>query len=192
LFFFCCRVSPEHPFPASLEDTIDSILWIHSNPSLYNFNIKKVSCGGNSAGAGLALSASHSLGPERICALALLYPPCDFSKMDPNEERLPPSKTFRSGFKLDHKAVLFLEECYLLDNVDRKDPKLNPMYANTMDFPKRIILATGTGDPIYVSTFGFGAREFPLLTFSHFDLHRTKMKPSSRNSLLKGTRMPLW
>jgi hypothetical protein len=71
--------------------------------------------------------------------------------MDPKNPRLAPSSTFRSGFALDHKAVLFSESCYLLDNVSREDPRLNPMYAETKNFPGRILLVCGTGDPIYVS-----------------------------------------
>lgn len=71
--------------------------------------------------------------------------------MDPKNPRLAPSSTFRSGFALDHKAVLFSESCYLLDNVNREDPRLNPMYAETKNFPGRILLVCGTGDPIYVS-----------------------------------------
>lgn len=62
------RLCPEHPFPAPIEDAIATMKWIYTQPLSTSLNLKKISLGGTSAGANLAI----------VLALKMLEDPTSF------------------------------------------------------------------------------------------------------------------
>lgn len=54
-------LAPENPFPAAVEDSIDAIRWVASSPAeLQNIDTSRISIGGTSSGANIAIVAALS------------------------------------------------------------------------------------------------------------------------------------
>jgi acetyl esterase/lipase len=52
----CCRLAPEHPFPAALQDVVLSFLHLIDQNEGYGYDPENIMIMGDSAGGGLALS----------------------------------------------------------------------------------------------------------------------------------------
>ncbi|MGA5545338.1 alpha/beta hydrolase [Mycobacterium sp. NPDC051198] len=73
------RLAPEHPFPAALDDCINTVKWAIAHADQLGIDPDRIVLAGASAGGGLAATCSqrcHDEGIE-IRALALLYPMLD-------------------------------------------------------------------------------------------------------------------
>ncbi len=71
------RLSPEHPFPAALEDARSAFAWMAGRADALAIRPERIAVAGDSAGGniGLALALDHrDRGLPPPCALALLYP----------------------------------------------------------------------------------------------------------------------
>ena len=81
------RRSPEHPFPAAMNDCYAALAWVHRNAGELNIDPKRVAIGGASSGggsaAGLALMA-RDLGEFPICHQSLNYPMLDDRNVTPS------------------------------------------------------------------------------------------------------------
>jgi acetyl esterase/lipase len=75
------RLSPEHPFPAALEDAIAAYLWLRNQ----GFVEEQIVIGGDSAGGGLTLQTLLNLrdeGSSLPAAAFLISPPLDWVRFD--------------------------------------------------------------------------------------------------------------
>lgn len=64
------RKTPMNPFPASHQDALDVCYYVLAHPELYD--AKRISLGGCSSGANIALGVAANLGPKKICAVSKL------------------------------------------------------------------------------------------------------------------------
>src|SRR3954453_7386488 len=75
------RPSPEHKFPAAVEDAIAATTWISNNAMTLGVDAARLAVGGDSAGGNLAavvsIHARDNDGP-RIAGQVLIYPGTDF------------------------------------------------------------------------------------------------------------------
>lgn len=75
------RLSPEHPFPAGLEDTLAAYRWAAEHARSFGGDAQRLALGGDSAGANLAAVAATRICTQsemaRPAALMLLYPVMD-------------------------------------------------------------------------------------------------------------------
>jgi acetyl esterase/lipase len=124
------RLSPEHPYPAAIEDIISVVNWVEKQyPSV------KIAIGGFSAGGNLSLGASvHPKVRGRIQLVAAFYPPTDLSHHSLAD--FPEKNPF--------KRNLFYE-AYLLKSElgDLKDPCMSPLYADPEAFPPYVYINGG-------------------------------------------------
>jgi acetyl esterase len=68
------RLAPENPFPAGLNDVIDTVKWIKENGESIGIDPNRIALGGDSAGANLALATAIALRNEgQGDALRALY-----------------------------------------------------------------------------------------------------------------------
>jgi acetyl esterase len=68
------RLAPENPFPAGLNDVIDTVKWIKENGENIGIDPNRIALGGDSAGANLALASAIALRNEgQDDALRALY-----------------------------------------------------------------------------------------------------------------------
>lgn len=147
------RKSPEHPFPACIQDGEDVLNSIFNNNSkafkqIPPINLKNVSVGGGSAGANIALVMGVIFGGKKICAVTSIAPPTDFRPQA--RPKLAPQPNHPRA--LPRKVTLFFDRCYLIPNIDRSNPLLSPV---TCDLQKGqldckvVYIATGKGDTLY-------------------------------------------
>ena len=131
------RLAPEHPFPAAFEDALT--VWRRLRKDGYAAN--RIAVGGDSAGAGLTLALARELKrarEEQPGCLWLASPWTDLTM---------------SGATLSTKAAIdplihkeYLEElahAYLPAGVDRKDPRVSPLYADLRGLPPILIQVGG-------------------------------------------------
>jgi acetyl esterase/lipase len=86
------RLSPEHPYPAALEDCHGVLEWTAANAGTLGFDAGKIAVGGASAGGGLACGLSllaRDRGGVRPMFQYLFYPAIDDSNIEPVSETIP-------------------------------------------------------------------------------------------------------
>ncbi|RDI80521.1 hypothetical protein Vi05172_g9487 [Venturia inaequalis] len=82
---FVCRVdyrlAPEHPYPAAVNDTVESLRWVCSiGKDLFSLDLDRIAVGGTSAGANLAIVLCLKAAQDvdiRICFQLLIVPVID-------------------------------------------------------------------------------------------------------------------
>ncbi len=127
------RLAPEHPFPAAGDDALTVWRWLRGQ----GVAEADIAVGGDSAGGGLALALAGELkraGHALPGCLWLVSPWTDLTM---------------SGATLDAKAAVdplihkeYLEElagAYAPEGLDRKDPRISPLYADLRGLPPTLI-----------------------------------------------------
>jgi acetyl esterase/lipase len=100
------RLSPEHPYPAPLDDCYAAFAWLHSKTGGLNISPDRIAVGGNSAGAGLAAGLAllaHDRNEYAIAFQLLIYPMLDDrttlrTDIDERRLRLWSTKSNRFGW----------------------------------------------------------------------------------------------
>jgi acetyl esterase len=139
------RLSPEFKFPYALEDAYDATKWVQDNITEINGNRDKIIVMGDSAGGNLAAGVSiqaRDLGELKIAGQILIYPWVDATFNHPSY--IENGK----GYLLTQKNLDFFDLQYIPDGVDKKEPKLSPIFTkNFKNLPKTFI-ATAQFDPL--------------------------------------------
>jgi epsilon-lactone hydrolase len=127
------RLAPEHPFPAAYDDALSAWQFLRSQ----GIAASHIAIGGDSAGAGLTLALISRLrdAHEELPACAWLISPWADLTMS--------GSTLASKAAIDpliHKEYLSeLAVAYLPAGMDRKDPRISPLYADFRSFPPMLI-----------------------------------------------------
>lgn len=127
------RLAPEHPFPAAYDDALTAWRFLRNQ----GIPAGRIAVGGDSAGAGLATALIGQLrdADEELPACAWLVSPWTDLTMS--------GSTFASNDAVDpivHKEYLNeLAEAYLPPGMDKKDPRVSPLYAHLTRFPPLLI-----------------------------------------------------
>jgi monoterpene epsilon-lactone hydrolase len=127
------RLAPEHPFPAAANDAMTAWLFLKKQ----GIEPAQTAVGGDSAGGGLTaglINELRALGEETPACAWLVSPWTDLTM---------------SGSTLDTKAAVdplihkaYLEEladAYLPAGMDRRDPRVSPLFAALRGFPPTLI-----------------------------------------------------
>jgi acetyl esterase len=132
------RLAPEHPFPAAYEDALAAFDWAHEHAGEIGADPERIGVGGDSAGGNL--SAGVALAAQERCAFQwLIYPAVDLTS-DTESKRL-----FSEGFYLTNHFMDVAKAAYIPDDVDARDPRISPYFA---DVPTNVA-------PAYIATAGF-------------------------------------
>src|SRR5216110_2167048 len=127
------RLAPENPFPAAYDDVLKAWRFLRNQ----GIPAARIAIGGDSAGAGLAVALINQLrdAHEELPACAWLVSPWTDLTMS--------GSTLASKDAVDpliHKDYLNeLADAYLTPGMDRKDPRVSPLYADLRSFPQLLI-----------------------------------------------------
>jgi acetyl esterase/lipase len=127
------RLAPEHPFPAAYDDALTAWRFLREQ----NIPAARIAIGGDSAGAGLTVALIGRLrdAPEELPSCAWLVSPWTDLTMS--------GSTLSSKEAVDpliHSQYLMeLADAYLPEGIDRKDPRVSPLYADLKGFPPTLI-----------------------------------------------------
>jgi epsilon-lactone hydrolase len=127
------RLAPEHPFPAAYDDALTAWKFLRDQ----GIAARRIAIGGDSAGAGLTVALI-----ERLRDTHQELPGCAWL-MSPWADLTMSGSTLASKAAIDpliHREYLNeLADAYVPANVDRKDPRLSPLYADLRSFPPMLI-----------------------------------------------------
>jgi len=127
------RLAPEHPFPAALEDAVAAWRYLRG----VGIEAGRIMVGGDSAGAGLTLALIQHLraAGEALPACAWLISP--WTDLTMSGGTLVAKDADDS---LIHKSYLEeLAAAYAPAGMDRRDPRLSPLFANLSGFPPLLV-----------------------------------------------------
>jgi epsilon-lactone hydrolase len=135
------RLAPEHPFPAAYDDVMTAWRFLRNQ----GIPAARIAIGGDSAGAGLAAALTSQLRDARkelpVCAW-LISPWTDLTMS---------GSTLSTKDVLDpliHREYLAeLADAYLPAGMDRKDPRVSPLYADLRGFPP-ILVQVGSAETL--------------------------------------------
>lgn len=138
------RLAPEHPFPAAYDDALAAFAWAHEKAASLGADPQRIGVGGDSAGgnlaAGVAIEAARTGLP---CALQLLvYPATDAARATAS------SRLFDQGLYLTQRFLDLADESYRPREVDARDPRVSPAYAELPDGLAPAYVATAGFDPL--------------------------------------------
>ena len=129
------RLAPEHPFPAALDDALTAWRRLRSD----GYPAKRIAVGGDSAGANLTLVLAGELkraGEDLPGRLWLVSPWTDLAMS---------GRTLNSKSEVDpliHKEYLEeLAAAYAPHGMERKDPRLSPLYGDLKGLPPTLVQA---------------------------------------------------
>ena len=144
------KLAPEHPFPAALDDALLAWRFLRNQ----GVTSDRVAIGGDSAGGGLTVALINQLREvwkEQPACAWLLSPWTDLTM----------SGATLAGKDVDdpliHKAYLReLADAYLPAGMDRKDPRVSPLYADLHGLPPTLI-QVGSAETLLADATRFAA-----------------------------------
>ena len=135
------RLAPEHPFPAAYDDALTAWRFLRDQ----NIPATYIAIGGDSAGAGLTVALISRLrdAREELPGCAWLISPWTDLTMS--------GSTLSSKEAMDpliHQQYLIeLADAYLPAGMDRKDPRVSPLYADLKGFPP-VLIQVGSAETL--------------------------------------------
>jgi acetyl esterase/lipase len=127
------RLAPEHPFPTAFDDALTAWRFLRKD----GIAAEHIAIGGDSAGGGLTAALINRLraeGDEQPACAWLVSPWTDLTMS---------GSTLISKDAVDpliHKGYLGeLADAYLPVGLDRKDPRVSPLYSDLGGFPPTLI-----------------------------------------------------
>lgn len=131
------RLAPEHPFPAAINDVEDAVKYVLDRPEEYKTS--QVSVSGFSSGGTFALVAPTLFPRDTFQSLIAFYPATNLAR-DPGLRKAPVPGKERSPF-----WTRIFRESYIRD-MDPRDPRISPAYADTSNYPANMLVVTGELD----------------------------------------------
>ncbi len=135
------RMGPEHRFPAAVEDSWDSLIWLAEHGAEIGVDTDRIAVGGDSAGGNLAavvaIMARDAGGPT-IRHQSLIYPLVDY-RCEGDSYR-----QFATGYGiLEAETMLWFRKYYLRDEADQKDWRASPLLAADLSNlpPAHVVIA---------------------------------------------------
>lgn len=139
------RLTPEHPYPAAVNDCWASLLWLAGAAERLGVDAERIAVAGDSAGGNLAavmcLKARDAGAPAIACA-ALIYPGTGL------DQDYPSYREFADGQGLTTAGTSAYRDMYLPDDRDTDDPYARPVMAKDLSGLPPFWVHSAESDPI--------------------------------------------
>jgi acetyl esterase len=149
------RLSPEHPFPAAVDDAWASFVWAAANAGELGCDPARIAVSGDSAGgnlaAGVAVRARDEGGPAPAFQL-LFYPVTD------SDDEMRSRSLFSDGFMLTRADMENFEGHYLPPGTDVDDPRVSILKTPDLSNLAPAYVATAGFDPLRDEGEAYGLR----------------------------------
>ena len=150
------RLSPEHKFPAAVDDSYAAVEWVAGNANRINGDSARVAVGGDSAGGNLSAVVSlkaRDKGRKFPIYQVLIYPPTDLSEHTTNS-----IKECSEGYYLTGADMIWFGDQYFEKGQDRRVPDASPLLAPDLsNLPPALIITAGF-DPLRDEGEAYGER----------------------------------
>ena len=140
------RLAPEHPWPASVDDTVAALRWVATAPAGLGEAPTAVAVAGDSAGGTLAALGCLRLRDEYPPALpdlqVLLYANTDLTGSQPS------MREKATGWGLDAATVRFFNSQWVPDQARWSDPEVSPLHAPDLSGLPSALVVSAEHDPL--------------------------------------------
>ena len=137
------RLAPEHPFPAAVDDAVDTLRHVVAHVEDYAAAGTRVIAMGDSAGASLVAVACAATRQELpLAGQVLIYPTLGPEVMTDSSHR------FASGYVLEIDHLRYDYQLYLGDWTDHTDPRVTPLFAPDLTGAAPAIVVVAECDPL--------------------------------------------
>ena len=139
------RLAPEHPFPASTDDSLAAFRHIRDNAATFEADPARIAVGGDSAGGAISAvvcQACRDAGDPMPAFQMLIYPATDSSKKSKSRT------AFAEGYFLSGSLMEWFWKAYVPAAADLSDLRLSPLLAKDFKgLPPAFVLTAGF-DPL--------------------------------------------
>ena len=135
------RLSPEHPFPAPIDDGIAAFRHVRDNAAALGADPKRLAVGGDSAGGAIAAVVCQTMRDAKEAGPAfqmLIYPATDSSR------ETGARTAFAEGYFLTKALMDWFWDAYVPAGTDLTDLRLSPLLAKDFTgLPPAFVLTAG-------------------------------------------------
>lgn len=132
------RLAPEHPFPASHEDTFAAYKWVRENVSAYHGDPKRIAVVGESAGGNMAAAISLMAREQNVplpLHQVLIYPVAGTDMNTPSYQENANAKP------LNKAMMAWFGKHEFKNAADKQDPRIDLLNANLRGLPSTTIIS---------------------------------------------------
>ncbi len=140
------RLSPEHKFPAAVEDAHAVTVWVAAHSERLGIDARRIAVGGDSAGGNLATVVAmrcRDAGGPALAAQVLLYPVTDFSSFETGSHL-----ELGEGYFLTRAAMEWFSRHYLASPELARHPHASPLLAPDLSRLPPALVVTAEFDPL--------------------------------------------
>ncbi len=138
------RLAPEHRFPAALEDAVAGATWLAGNAEAVGGSDVPLGVMGDSSGGNLAAIAVRTLTRQGapLAFQVLVYPMLDATASSASYVE------FASGYGFSREKSLWYFDQYLSPDVDRRAPRVSPLFEPDLGGLPPTLIVTAECDPL--------------------------------------------
>jgi acetyl esterase/lipase len=149
------RRAPEHRFPAAIDDCWTVTLWLAHHGAELGLDPARIAVGGDSMGGTFAAVVAQRAAREGGPALRhqlLVYPFTDLTLSHPS------IGTYADGYLLTRSLMRWFVDHYLGPDVDRSNPLVSPLHAESVDGVAPATLIIAELDPARDEAVAYGEK----------------------------------
>jgi len=139
-----CRLAPEHPFPAAVDDAEAVARWLNAEAPALGAYDSSPAMAGDSSGGNLAAAVTHALSREGTppSFQVLIYPMLDATASSASYEE------FAEGYGFSSEKSRWYFDQYLPSGVDRRAPRVSPLFDEGLSDVPATLIVTAECDPL--------------------------------------------